>query len=240
MIDVDGAFQEIFDSGDYTVETRVRIDGAFYGEDVLWSMTSKRSLFKEEKPMVGCAITGEIELTMDDPGIEFPKMASIKPYIRLQQQRSYGMNYSSWLQKGEFFIDSRKLNEDSGTIYIHGYDAMRKTHAPYPSSSYTWNSYGPDAYAVVMEIARHIGVSVDPRTIEKLLEKNYVIGFPAQYTMHEVLASIAAMYGGNFCMSDEGQLLLVGFKDFPLESWYLITENGDYITFGGTRILLRS
>lgn len=240
MRDVGGSFQDILESGDYTIETRVVINGTTYGEEVIWSMSSKRGLFKEDKPMVGCAVAGEIELTMDYPGVEFPKMASIKPYIRLKQQRTGYVYSSQWIQKGEFFIDSRKYNEDSDTLYIHGFDAMRKTQASYPSSTYTWNSYGPNAYQVVLEIANHIGVRLDQRTIDKLYSRDYVIGFPAQYSMHEVLESIAAEYGGNFCMSDEGRLLLVGFKDFPVESFYLVTENGDYITFGGTRILLRS
>lgn len=240
MRDVGGAFQDILESGDYTVETKVRINDVDYQEDVIWSMSSKRGLFKEERPMIGGAVTGEIELTMDDPEIDFPKMATIIPYVRLKQQRENFIYRSGWIQKGEFFIDTRKKNEDSGTIYIHGYDAMRKTQASYPSSTYTWNSEGPTAYQVVSEIARHIGVRLDSRTTDKLESTEYVIGFPAQYSMHEVLESIAGMYGGNFCMSDEGKLLLVGFKDFPVESWYLVTENGDYITFGGTRILLRS
>lgn len=240
MRDVGGAFQEILEGGDYTVETRVQINGTYYNEDVIWSMSSKRGLFKEDKPMVGCAVAGEIELTMDYPGTDFPKMAQIRPFIRLKQDKTNYLYYSEWIQKGEFFIDQRKYNEDSDTLYIHGFDAIRKTQADYPSSTYTWNSEGPNAYQVVLEIANHIGVTIDYRTIDKLYTQDYVVGFPAQYSMHEVLESIAAMYGGNFCISDEGMLMLVGFKDFPVESYYLVTENGDYITFGGTRILLCS
>lgn len=232
-------YRQIFESGDYTVEHKVIIDGVEYGEEVIWNMSTTRGLFKEEKPMIGCAVAGEIELTMDYPGIDFPIMAEISPYIRLKQDKGHYYDYTNWMQKGVFFIDTRKINEDSGTIYIHGYDAMRRSQIIYPSSSFIWSKHSPNAYNVVREIASHMGVLIDNRTVRRLTEHSYVVGFPAQYTMHEVLENIAAMYGGNFCMSDDGKLLFVGIHDIPPETFYLITEKGDYITFGGTRILLR-
>ena len=81
---------------------------------------------------------------------------------------------------------------------------------------------------------------IEQDTITKLQAATHIIGFPAQYTMREVLESIATMYGGNFIMSDTGKLSLVGFVDMLEETFYLITENGRRITFGGTRILLRA
>ncbi len=50
---------------------------------------------------------------------------------------------------------------------------------------------------------------------------------------------IAAMHGGSFCMSDEGKLLYIGFTELPNETYYLVTQTGNHITFGGKRILLR-
>ena len=40
-------------------------------------------------------------------------------------------------------------------------------------------------------------------------------------------------------MSDEGKLLLLRFGDIPAETWYLVDESGDAVTFGGDRILVR-
>ena len=126
---------------------------------------------------------------------------------------------------------------------ITGYDAMRKANQKYPSSTLTWDATHPTTLQVVREIARFMGVSVDSRTVTALQYEPYVVGFPAQYTMAEVLGSIAAMYGSNFCMSDQGALLLVGLGELGPESWLLMNERGQYITFGTganvTRIVTR-
>ena len=120
---------------------------------------------------------------------------------------------------------------------------MRKAAQKYPSSSLYWSSNGPYAYAVVNEIAGFLGVSVDSETSTMLYntrDADHVVAFPAQYTIAEVLGSIGAMYGGNFIISDVGKLKYVGLMDLPAETYYLVNERGNYITFGGTRILLRT
>ena len=124
--------------------------------------------------------------------------------------------------------------------YCHGYDEMMLTEQDYPSSTLEWSETSPKARAVLDEIASAIGVELDDRTKAAFPSgSGYVVGFPAGYTMREVLCSIGAMYGGSFCMSDEGKLLFIGLTELPEETNYLITQNGNFITFGGTRILLR-
>lgn len=39
-------------------------------------------------------------------------------------------------------------------------------------------------------------------------------------------------------MTDAGQLRLVTFGEIPAETYYLVTEYGSAITFGGDRILV--
>ena len=58
------------------------------------------------------------------------------------------------------------------------------------------------------------------------------------FTMRDTLAGIAGLYGGVFIFNDVGELQLLCPGGGPEETFYLTTENGDYITFGGTRILL--
>jgi len=241
-------YNSIYAEGDYDTEYKVNIDGTDYDQSLIWSMKTSRALFTQNTPMIGNAMVGQIDLTITKPDVEIPRMAKIKPYIRLYSRKR--RIYSGWLQKGEFFIDTRPLDESDGinTIDIQGYDAMRKANQKYPSSTLTWSASSPTALSVVYEIAGHIfGVErtqayryVDTETQNKLMRYSRVIGFPAQYTMAEVLGSIAAMYGGNFIISDIGQLKLVGLMDLPTETYYLINEKGNYITFGGTRILLRT
>lgn len=248
MQEVNSTYREIFDSGDYISEAYVVINGVTYQQSKLYSMCTRKKLFKEKKPMFGNAIAGEIEISMEDPEREIPRGASIKPYFRLRS----GNKVSPWYQKGEFFINTREADDETGRLEIYGYDALRKAERDYPSSTLSWTATSPNAYAVVKEIVAHMfGVSystvngrptnyIEQDTITKLQAATHIIGFPAQYTMREVLESIATMYGGNFIMSDTGKLSLVGFVDMLEETFYLITENGRRITFGGTRILLRA
>lgn len=226
-------YEKIYNEGDYTVEYQVQIDGVYYSQDTIWSMKTSRKLFTESTPMIGNAMVGQIDLTITNPGVTFARRAKIKPYIRLRSRKKTSL-VSGWVQKGEFFVDTRPSDEEDGirTIEIQGYDAMRKANQKYPSSTLRWSDTSPTARQVVQEIASFIGVSVDSETTAMLNANPYVIGFPAQYTMAEVLGSIAAMYGGNFCISDTGKLLLVGLMDLPEETYYLVDEDGDCITFG--------
>lgn len=150
---------------------------------------------------------------------------------------------SEWIQKGVFRIDTRETDEHvlgENVLRIHGYDEMMLTEQDYPSSTLEWSETSPKARAVLDEIASAIDVELDDRTKAAFpTGSGYVVGFPAGYTMREVLCSIGAMYGGSFCMSDEGKLLFIGLTELPEETNYLITQTGNFITFGGTRILLR-
>jgi hypothetical protein len=68
--------------------------------------------------------------------------------------------------------------------------------------------------------------------------KSYTYPLPVGYSSREVLGIIAASYGGNFIISDEGQLLLIRLCDLPRETNYLIDQTGDILLFGTGRILV--
>lgn len=246
----------------YSVETKVVINGVEYGESVLESLKTSKTAIDTESPSIGHALAGQIELSMLDPDVTIPKGAAIQPYIRLfadtmkhsgsaiagiaiSGQVKAGTatmvrTYSGWLQKGLYYISTRELDEETGILTIHGYDVMRKADAVYSVSALTWSDASPNARAVVDEIASALGISLDERTKTAIPSNTtYIVSFPSDYTYREVLSSIAAMYGGNFCISDEGKLYYVGLTDIPTETYYLTTQTGDYITFGGTRILLQ-
>ena len=89
---------------------------------------------------------------------------------------------------------------------------------------------------IVQFMCDTIGIFVDPRTTQAM---NRAYKFtPFGYTMREMLGYIASAYGGNFIISDEGQLLLVPLGGLRTETYYLVTEGGDPITFGYNRILV--
>ena len=57
-------------------------------------------------------------------------------------------------------------------------------------------------------------------------------------TVKSVLEKMALLCFGNFIIKDN-MLYLVRLFDMPEETFYLINENRDYITFGDTRIIVR-
>ena len=245
-------FDLIYSEGDYDVEYKVNIDGREYTQDMIWSMKTSRRCISSNSYLVGNAMVGEIDVTVKKPNMPFARMARIKPYIRLYSHSR--RIYSGWLQKGEFFVDTRPSDESGNlkTLDIQGYDSMRKASQPYSASELEWTSSTPHAFYVVSEIAeKFLGVHIDgwaedhanyTGTCKTLYDDrnnlDHVVAFPAQYTVAETLGSIATMYGSNFIMSNTGELKLQSIFDIPEETFYLINEDFDVITFSNTRILI--
>ena len=137
-----------------------------------------------------------------------------------------------------YYIDTRETSHNSNgldILTIHGYDAMLKFEMNYPSDSA--NNYPMLDTDMVQFLANSINISVDPRTWERMTEA-YTFPLPVGYSSREVLGAIAASYGGNFIMSDEGQLLLIRLSDLPRETNFLVTESGDVIIFGDDKIIV--
>ena len=171
----------------------------------------------------------KIDLSLVESGA-IPPMAEVVPAYRLV----LGEVSSEWVQKGVFFIDTRSADALTGVLTIHGYDAMLKAEQVWePDQSLVFPMTMERASA---EIARLMGVSIDPRTV---FQPSYLVDYPANaYTLRDVLRYIAAAYAGNWIITDTGQLRLVTFAELPPESSFLITGYGSAITFGGVRILV--
>lgn len=204
-----------------------------YDESLLVSMETEGRMFSQETPSVGDCIVGQIDIEMHKPFGEIPDRARMVPYVRLTD----GVRYSEWIQKGVYYIDTRVSKDDGSSIkkiVIQGYDDLRKAEQDYPDSTIEWPAKDID---VVKEIASFIGVSIDARTLP-IINRGYLIQYPAGYSCRDVLGYIAAMYAGSFIMSDLGELRLVRLNEIPKETRYLITKEGNAISFGGVRILV--
>lgn len=205
-------------------------DGGFHESSIV-SMSTQKSIFSDSNPSVGNCIAGQITVDMIKPKGDIPRRARLSPYVRLTN----GVEHSEWIQKGVFFIDHREYSGDENErMTVYGYDHIILTENEFPSSTHTWPRKDID---VVRDIANEIGTSIDRRTVQ-IMNKGYLINYPAGYSMREVLENIAAMYAGSFIMSDIGELLLVTMFGIPKETSYLIDNVGFAITFGGDRILV--
>lgn len=200
------------------------INGTWYGEDDVVERRSDAALYEEYGIGNAYIASLNLELYADD----IPEGAEIKRFVRLVN----GDQASEWLQKGVFY--SKERPEDDGYWKIEAFDAMRRAAVKWvPDQSMEFPMAMPDAVA---EFARFMGVSIDSRTV---LNPSYTIDYPANdWTIRDELGFIAAAHGGNFVMSDVGELLLVPLISIPKGTHYLVTERGSAITFGGVRILV--
>lgn len=230
----------ITQTGDQIVfgNTKILVDSGgaetAFREEQLMSMSTSHAVFNENYPVVGSAVSGEIDISMLKPASEIPRRARLVPFIRATD----GAQTSEWLQKGVYYIDTRETSHNSNgldIVTIHGYDAMLMFEQNYPSDS--THDYPLLDTTMVQFIADSVNVNVDPRTWERMTEE-YEFPLPVGYSSREVLGIIAASYGGNFIISDEGQLLLIRLSDLPRETNYLITQAGDILIFGDDRILV--
>lgn len=202
-----------------------------FGESTLMSLQTSHAVFNQNVPVVGSAVSGEIDITMLEPAGNIPKMARLAPYVRVTD----GVRVSEWLPKGVYFVDTRYTSHnDNGlnVLTIHGYDSMLMFEEDYPSDDE--HDYPMLDTDMVQHIANSIDISVDPRTFERM-NRGYMFPLPVGYSSREMLGFIAGAYGGNFIISDENQLLLIKLGDLPAETNYLIDAAGDAITFGEDR-----
>lgn len=227
MQTVSALYQQIM-SGEHYAERKINIAGTDYGEDTIVSLTTTGGLFADGTLSVGSAVSREINLSLWNVSTTIPKMAKLIPYYRL----SNGTQTSEWIQKGVYYIDTRSI--DSGLLTIHGYDDMLKAEQIWtPDQSLEFPMPMTQAANIIADI---MGVEIDARTV---LNSAYTVDYPANdYTLRDVLRYIAAAHGGNWIMSDAGELWLVGLNTLPPETNYLCDEDGDWITFGGDRILV--
>ena len=145
MQDVSELYLEIT-SGQHRFECKVSIGGVDYGEDVLISAKTVRSMFAGASPSVGCCVAGEVNIEMLNPSGTIPRMAEIIPYIKAVNDTQQ----SEWIRKGDYYIDTRKASEN-GILTLHGYDAMLKTEVDFPIASI--NEYPTTDILAVQAIA---------------------------------------------------------------------------------------
>lgn len=215
-------------------EVQAIIAGVTYGLDKIDSATTNAALM-EKSATVGNCIAKELNLVLRNPG-DIPRMAQIKMRFRLNN----GVTQSEWIPKGTFYIDTREAG--NGVLTIDAFDAMLKTGQPYIMQEGEQGTWPRTDIQVVNAICSRIGVTLDSRTAA-ILTEGYLVQYPGfgdvAYTVREVLGYIGAMYGGNWCITDQDTLRLLILGDLPLSSTnLLITQYGEYILIGGYRILV--
>lgn len=216
--------------GENQKEVKLVIAGTEYTMENLVSVSVTRQLFEELS--IGNAASGQINLQILPLG-EIPRQARVEVFVRLTD----GDKASEWIPKGVYFFKNRDTDKLTGVMTVHGYDAMLKAEANWLDSSYNAENWPMPVWSAVNDIAARMGVEVDRRTV---LDERFPVAYPinadGDITMREALRKIAVANAGNWIMSDEGKLLLVGLNSIPIETSLLVNEKGYDITFGGYAI----
>ena len=234
MHTVSDLWQQMLADPAHAVEAKLKIAGVEYGEDkiVRKSLVVYGGLYSTFG--IGNCCARQIDFEIYPQG-EIPRQAKIEVYMRLR----LGEQVSEWIPKGVFFFSTRKTDRVTGVLSVHGYDAMLKAEQTWLDSSYDAETWPMPVWTAVNDIAARMGVAVDSRTVlDAAFPMQYPVDDEGDMTMREALGRIAVANAGNWIITDEGKLLLVGLNSMPKETNHLVTETGSAITFGGVRILV--
>lgn len=234
MHSVSNLYLSLLADKNHRVETKLSIAGVEYSQadivkDSLRVYGGLYSTFG-----IGNCSARQIEFEIMPKG-EIARQAEIKVFARLAS----GEQVSEWIPKGVFYFATRKTDRKTGVLSVHGYDSMLKAEQTWLDSSYDAQNWPMPVWTAVNDIAARMGVAVDSRTqLNTAFPVQYPVDSDGDMTMREALSRVAVANAGNWIMTDEGKLLLVGLNSMPAETNYLITEGGSAITFGGVRILV--
>ena len=234
MQNTSALYQQIFKIPAHKKEICVEIAGEQYGENRIVSLTTSGGIFSE--PDIGNCASRQIDLVLREPGT-IPRQAKMKVFVRLVS----GELVSERIQKGVFFISTRKKDKRTGKLAIHGFDAMLRASDVWLTPDYSYENWPMSQTAAIEDIASRMGVLVDNRTWANLKvdgSVDYPVDENGDLTMTDILEGIATAYAGNWIISDKGSLLFLGFGDIPEETNCLVTEYGAAITLGGVKILV--
>lgn len=234
MHSVSDLWRTLLASPGHRKEVKLVIAGVTYGEDKIVdsSLRIDGGLYSDFG--IGNCCARQIDFEIYPQGT-IPRQAQIEVYVRLV----LGEQVSEWIPKGVFFFSTRKTDRITGVLSVHGYDAMLKAEETWLDSGYDTETWPMPAATAVNDIAARMGVAVDSRTVlDAAFPMQYPVDDEGDMTMREALGRIAVANAGNWIITDDGKLLLVGLNSMPEETNYLVTETGSAITFGGVRILV--
>jgi len=203
---------------------------ATYGMESVKSISLVPALLTADK-WIGNAISQKLTMTIL-ASINLPRMAKIELSARLTLDGSY----TDYVPVGTFWVDERQ----KGRVWtpLTCYDAMLKTEQPFINDTLEAGTWPITMAAAVNEICTRIGVTLDSRTII-LTGSDYVVSYPNDLTMREVLGYIAVAHGGNWIITPAGQLRLVVLQSPGTASQVLGKEVTSFSSLGNTQTISR-
>lgn len=216
-------------------ETKLEIAGEEYTEAEIVSAKIPPSALYESFGIGNC-VARELDAEFfpkTKGGV--PRRAEIKVFVRL----AVGDTASEWLPQGTFYISTRSENKITGALSVVAYDAMLKAEDTWLTEDYDLGDWPKSQKEAVEDIAARMGVEVDERTA---LNDDFPVDFPVDedgdLTMREVLCGIGASNAGNWTITLEGKLRLIGAYDIAELDDLLVDEEKNIIKIGGVGIVV--
>lgn len=206
--------------GNWEYERKVVINGREFLDDEIISVTIDRSILHNGFSIGNC-ISGMLKATLAPKTAIVGRRGNIEYYLRV---RTADGNYSDWNIFGTYRLAF--VTEEEKRTSITAYDALSDGIADLKMDTGGTTFLGKlSAKQVVSEVTRgwlemesedqfNPGIKIDvfpPGLIEydeqgKLKSRKYLF---KEFKVREILSMVAALHGGNFCISESGKLKLV-------------------------------
>ena len=231
MYETSQLYRSILSNPLHVKEIKLEVAGAEYTEaNIISASIPPSGLY--EKFGIGNCVSRELDIDVR-PIETIPRHAEIKVFLRLVLEDQA----SEWIPQGVFYISGRRKGSETGSVAITAYDAMLQAEAVWLNEEYDEENWPMSEADAVEDIAYRMGVEVDARTaLSGTFPVDYPVDENGDLTMREVLSGIAVSNAGNWVITSEGKLLLIGAVDLPEETYHLVSSDGDAIVFGGVRI----
>lgn len=214
--------------GHFQMEAKARIGGKDYTK--ISAPKIDRSLMSSPLSVGNCtSATLSLSILTDDD------IKSTSPVV-IMGRLTDGNIFSEWMEFGTFYIDQRDTSFE-GLVTIDCYDAMLKANQSYLDGSGISADWPKTMKEVVEEIAYRIGIGIDPRT-KINTGADYVVPYPSEKSMIQVLGDIGACHGGNWIITEENLLRLVPLVTAPDETFHVISHDYEKIRTGDGNLLI--
>ena len=226
MQNVSDTYRSILSGDHFRNEYKAVINGVTYSSEKLISIKPSSKIF--DVPDIGGINARALALTVAPQGT-IPKAARIELYGRITDD----VSTSEWLALGVFFISHRK-DLDVGLLEIEAYDVLRRANYQFFRTG-TWSDMS--FLAAAQKIAQDLGTTLTASTVTLLQARSEVITYPNDLLASDLLEFMAISCAANWTTTESGQLQLLPMTMVP-ETSLLIDQVGNYITFGGDRIIV--
>lgn len=208
MLTTSALYKSIFADPSHVLEWKITVNGVatYTGDKIAGSIMPpklSRHTFSGPQPEVGRCYAATFSCAIFEASAAVPRMATVVPAYRLV----LGAQASEWITLGTFFIDTRQTDKVTGALILSCFDRMLVGDQTYRDVT-AFTTWPQTMSAVASEIATILGITLDARTTINT-GTGYMVQYPNDLTMREVLGYIAVAHAGNWIITPENKLRLI-------------------------------